>query len=154
MASTIKVPSKTGPPDDATTAGDGGSRAQAVPAEGGTSIRRPFAANGGGALGPYAATFRARPSTAPALRFMAQVQAALARFGAQRMHRALYAYARSLACRSLAELGATQQSYVRSLAEDDATEWSRFLAWGMRIGAGERLSPLPEPRNARHATPL
>jgi hypothetical protein len=83
-----------------------------------------------------------------------QMQAEMARFGAQRVHRALEAQAALLACSSAAERAEVQTSYMHGLVEDYTHEWNRFFADGMRLGAGQPVPAPREPEEKPHATPV
>lgn len=85
---------------------------------------------------------------------VAQMQAELACFGAQRMRRALEGQAKVRASRSPTELHEVQTSYMRDLAADYAHAWIRLFGYGMHVGLGQTVPLPPEPRGEHHATPV
>jgi hypothetical protein len=82
----------------------------------------------------------------------AQIQAELARFGAQRVHRALEAQSKMFGCQSSMEMRAAQQAYLTGLAEDYTEEWRRIYAYGLRLTFGQ-AGPMALD-GERHATPV
>ncbi len=76
---------------------------------------------------------------------MAQVQAELTRFGAQRVHRAMSAQEEMLGCRNLGEMRHVQAEYINGMMGDYVREWLRIMQYGMSITGGHDIEPVREP---------
>lgn len=123
----------------------------------GAWVERVFYSGSGEVAPTGVALLRANPLSSGLDRMVdsaVQMQAETARFCAQRVHRALEAQARLVACRTAEDVRTARQAYLHDLAEDYAHEWNRFFANGMRLAMGQPVAPPREPEDERHATPV